>query len=118
MSATQTKIDRLRDTADELDQLPDLAVVWKNFKVPIEALESPRIGRVEIPEYNKRSGGHWHEGFLIAAGPSFREGVSLETKDLTDIAPTILALFGLSAPDYMDGKVMADALLDSELVVD
>jgi predicted AlkP superfamily phosphohydrolase/phosphomutase len=95
---------------EQIDQLPDLAVVWKNFGVPIEALESPRIGRVDIPEFNKRSGGHWHEGFLIGAGPAFRNGVSLELNDLTDVPPTILALFGLSTPAYMDGKVMADAM--------
>ncbi len=97
---------------DQIDQLPDLAVVWKNFTVPIEALESPRIGRVEIPEFNKRSGGHWHEGFLIATGPAFRKGVSLELNDLSDVAPTMLALFGLPTPDYMDGRVIAEALLD------
>ena len=97
---------------EQIDQLPDLAVVWNNFGVPIEALESPRIGRVEIPEFNKRSGGHWHEGFLIGTGPAFRKGLSLEPNDLTDVAPTILALFGLSAPDYMDGKVLAEAMTE------
>ena len=95
---------------EQIDQLPDLAVVWKNFGVPIKALESPRIGRVEIPEFNKRSGGHWHEGFLIGSGPAFRKGVSLEHNELTDVAPTILALFGLPTPDYMDGKVIAGAI--------
>jgi predicted AlkP superfamily phosphohydrolase/phosphomutase len=100
---------------EEIDQLPDLAVVWKNFGVPIKALESPRIGRVELPELNKRSGGHWHEGFLIGTGPAFRKGVSLEHSDLTDVAPTILALFGLPAPDYMDGKVIAGAMNESPI---
>lgn len=95
---------------EQIDQLPDLAVVWKNFGVPIEALESARIGRVEIPELNKRSGGHWHEGFLIGTGPAFRKGISLGNHDLTDVAPTILSLFGLPAPDYMDGKVIEEAL--------
>ena len=97
---------------EHIDQLPDLAVVWKNFGVPIEALESPRIGRVEIPEFNKRSGGHWHEGFLIGTGPAFRKGLSLQPSDLTDVAPTILALFGLSAPGYMDGKALAEAMTE------
>jgi len=89
---------------DQIDQLPDLAVVWNNFRVPIEALTSPRIGRVEIPVFNKRSGGHLHEGFLVGAGPLIRNGVSLERHDLEDVAPTLLALFGLPAPDYMDGN--------------
>jgi predicted AlkP superfamily phosphohydrolase/phosphomutase len=89
---------------------PDLAVVWKNFGAPIKALESPRIGRIEIPEFNKRSSGHWHEGFLIGTGPVFRKGVSLDHNDVTDVAPTILALFGLPTPDYMDGKMIAEAI--------
>jgi predicted AlkP superfamily phosphohydrolase/phosphomutase len=97
---------------DKIDNLPDLAVVWKNFAVPIEALESPRIGRIEIPEFNKRSGGHLHEGFLVAAGPAFRRGVSLKLNDLLDVAPTMLAVFGLPAPSYMDGRVIAEALVD------
>jgi predicted AlkP superfamily phosphohydrolase/phosphomutase len=103
---------------DQIDQLPDLAVVWKHFAVPIEALESPRIGRVEIPEFNKRSGGHWHEGFLIGAGSAFRSGLSLETRDLADVAPTVLALFGLPPPSYMDGKVISEALRDSREILD
>jgi predicted AlkP superfamily phosphohydrolase/phosphomutase len=103
---------------DQIDQLPDLAVVWKHFAVPIEALESPRIGRVEIPEFNKRSGGHWHEGFLIGAGSAFRSGLSLETRDLADVAPTVLALFGLPPPSYMDGKVISEALRDSREKLD
>ncbi|NND36878.1 MAG: hypothetical protein HKN81_07050 [Gammaproteobacteria bacterium] len=102
---------------EQIDQMPDLAIVWRNLDVPVEALESPRIGRVEIPEFNKRSGGHWHEGFLIAAGPDLKQGVSLGHRDLTDVAPTILALFGLPTPDYMDGAAMKDAFTDESIAV-
>lgn len=95
---------------DRIDQMPDLAIVWKNIGAPLQALESPRIGRVNIRVFNKRSGGHLHDGFFIGNGPNFRNGVSLEKRDLTDVAPTILALFGVHAPDYMDGDVMTGAM--------
>jgi predicted AlkP superfamily phosphohydrolase/phosphomutase len=65
---------------------------------------------VEIREYNKRSGGHRHEGFLIAAGPDFAATGELAIADLTDVAPTVLALFGLPVPDYMDGRPITAAL--------
>lgn len=96
---------------DQIDQLPDLAVVWRDIGRPIEALESPKTGRIEIPEYNKRAGGHRHYGFMAAAGPLFRTGMELGNSNLADVAPTILSLFNVLAPDYMDGQVISDALL-------
>ena len=83
-----------------------LQVFWNNIGGPIEALESPRIGRIDLTDYNKRPGGHWHEGFLLASGSPFRHGVTLEKADVLDIAPTILALYGIGMPSCMDGRVI------------
>jgi predicted AlkP superfamily phosphohydrolase/phosphomutase len=103
-------ISRQHFTGDQIDQLPDLAVVWKNIGVPIQSLESPRIGHVDMPEFNKRSGAHWHDGFLIGIGPDLGKGVSLKKNELINVPPTILALFGLRAPDYMDGSAITEAI--------
>lgn len=108
---------RERLSGEAIDQLPDLAVVWADTPVPITALQSPRIGRVELSEYNKRPGGHRHEGFLIAAGPQFAAGRALPTADLTDFAPTVLELFGLPLPDYLDGKPITGAFRCAEAVL-
>ena len=91
-----------------IDNIADIAVVWREGST-IEAVESPRIGRVELKEYHKRSGGHLHSGFLIAYGDCFQEGVELPIKDLMDIAPTILSLFNCPIPEVMDGKVIVEA---------
>ena len=105
------RVVKLREelSGDRIDHLPDLAVVWNNFGGPIEALESSRIGRIELKEHNKRPGGHWHEGFMLASGPLFRQGIALDNADLMDIAPTILALYGVEKPSYMDGRVIEEA---------
>jgi len=95
---------------DQIDQLPDVVVVWKNIGVPIQSLQSARIGQVDMPEFNKRTGGHWHDGFLIGVGPDLGQGVLLEKNDLMNVPPTILALFGVRAPDYMDGNVISEAI--------
>jgi predicted AlkP superfamily phosphohydrolase/phosphomutase len=101
------KIVRLRDVlwGENLDELPDIVVVWRPG-LPIEAVESPRIGRVELPEYHKRTGGHSEYGFLLASGPGIRENVVLEDIDLLDFAPTVLTMLGVDAPAFMDGKTM------------
>jgi predicted AlkP superfamily phosphohydrolase/phosphomutase len=103
-------ITRRHFTGDQIDQLPDLAVVWKNTGVPIQSLESPRIGHIDMPEFNKRSGAHWHDGFLIGVGPDLGKELSLKKDSLINVAPTILALFGLAIPDYMDGSPIMELM--------
>jgi arylsulfatase A-like enzyme len=51
---------------------------------------------------------------LIASGPDFRHGWSdeLPTGNI-DVAPTILWLLGLSAPQALDGRVLKEALTTS-----
>jgi arylsulfatase A-like enzyme len=53
---------------------------------------------------------------LIAAGPDFRRG---ETDDLptgnTDLAPTILRILGVKAPQQLDGRVLSEAMVDSHI---
>jgi len=51
---------------------------------------------------------------LIANGPDFRRG---QTDDLpsgnVDLAPTILAIFGIAPPQPMDGRVLSEAMVKS-----
>ena len=52
---------------------------------------------------------------LIAAGPDFRHG---EVDDLptgnTDLAPTILRVLGITAPQKMDGRILSEAVVNGE----
>ena len=53
---------------------------------------------------------------LIAAGPDFRRG---ELDDLpsgnVDLAPTILQILGIKAPLKMDGRILTEAMLSSDI---
>jgi arylsulfatase A-like enzyme len=54
---------------------------------------------------------------LIAAGPDFRRG---QTDDLpagnVDLAPTILHILGIKAPQEMDGRVLSEAMVNVDQV--
>jgi arylsulfatase A-like enzyme len=48
---------------------------------------------------------------LVAAGPDFRHGLINEVPSgNTDLAPTILHILGVAAPERMDGRVLFEAL--------
>jgi arylsulfatase A-like enzyme len=50
---------------------------------------------------------------LVAAGPGFRQGhVSEIPSGNIDLAPTVLRLLGIERPATMDGRVLAEALVD------
>ena len=54
---------------------------------------------------------------LVAAGPDFRRG---QTDDLptgnVDLAPTILHILGFNASKEMDGRILSEALVSTDLV--
>ena len=54
---------------------------------------------------------------LIAAGPDFRRG---QTDDLptgnVDVAPTLLHILGIKAPQEMDGRVLSEAMVSVDQV--
>jgi len=56
------------------------------------------------------SGTHRPNGMFLMWGTPARAGVWLEGARLYDLAPTILHLMGLPAPDDMDGRLLVDAL--------
>jgi arylsulfatase A-like enzyme len=66
-----------------------------------------------VPGQGTHGSGSPHDlrGVLIAAGPSFRRGV---TSDLPsgsiDLAPTVLAILGLAAEAPVDGRVLTEGL--------
>jgi len=49
-------------------------------------------------------------GLFIAYGRDFKKGLRIEGARITDVAPTVLHLYGLRAPAHMDGHVLVDAL--------
>jgi tetratricopeptide (TPR) repeat protein len=57
-------------------------------------------------------GADWHDrfGILVLHGPDVRRGVSVADASILDVAPTLLALYGLPVADDMDGRVLVEAI--------
>jgi arylsulfatase A-like enzyme len=74
-------------------------------------------------DWNRKAGQGTHatlsrfdiHGLLVAAGPDFRRG---EADDLptgnVDLAPTILRIFGITPPQPLDGRVLTEAMVNSD----
>lgn len=84
--------------------LPDLVVRW-NGSAPIEAVTSPSTGEIRIPSPDPRPGSHAGPGFMMACGPGIPVGRRLEQAMVLDLAPTLLARFGVRPPKHMTGTV-------------
>ena len=72
----------------------------------------------EIPELlfepsGWASGNHKPNGIFLGHGPSFSEKTWVDTPNIIDIAPTLLALLGLPIPDDVDGRVLRESFRDS-----
>ncbi|HEV8335440.1 MAG TPA: tetratricopeptide repeat protein [Candidatus Polarisedimenticolia bacterium] len=54
----------------------------------------------------------WHRryGILIATGPAFKQGTTISEVSVVDVAPTVLALFGLPVGEDMQGRPAVDLL--------
>src|SRR5581483_8689395 len=53
---------------------------------------------------------HRRLGIVAMGGPGVKRGALLRGASLLDIAPTVLALYGLPSGEDMDGKVLSQAL--------
>jgi predicted AlkP superfamily phosphohydrolase/phosphomutase len=106
-----TEVVRVREkySGEYLDDLPDLVVKWDG-EDPITSLTSPRVGTVSGILPDKRTGAHKTYGFLIANGENIKQNDDTETKDIEDIAPTILYLLGAKIPEDLDGKVLFEII--------
>ena len=91
---------------------PDIIIGWDPEAKVTRELATPEYGVVAsgqpgyavAPYY---SGNHRGNAFVVAQGPTVPEGTVLEGGSILDLAPTILAHFGVAAPEHMDGQVLA-----------
>jgi len=61
----------------------------------------------------KRTGEHEENGILLAVGPNIKKGVEIKDATVYDVTPTILHIFGIPIPSYIDGRVL-DALFEQK----
>ncbi|MFB3903565.1 MAG: alkaline phosphatase family protein [Acidobacteriota bacterium] len=103
-------------------QLPDLIINWDPEARVTNELLAGSFGRIRthepgygiVPFY---VGNHRPNAFAIVTGPEVPEGERLEDGHILDLAPTILWLLGLEAPEHMDGKVLVQLLGEKQLAV-
>lgn len=72
----------------------------------------------EGPKPGQTPGGindHGPIGILVMAGEGIKKGVRIGERCVTDITPTLLALYGLPVAEDMDGDVIDDALTEEFL---
>lgn len=59
-------------------------------------------------EYSTAALWHRRYGILIASGPAFREGAQVSEASILDVAPTVLAVYGLPVGEDMQGRPIVD----------
>jgi len=96
---------------ERVERLPDLLVKWcATPSAQHRAIVSEQFGTIAWPTpghaVTGRSGNHRPEGFLVAAGPGIGTA-SLDGAHIMDLAPTVLALFGVPTPSHMKGRPIA-----------
>lgn len=95
------------------DHMPDVVIVWNPAaRVTTELLMDPYgLVRVEHPNCGVApyyTGNHWPNAFVAARGPDVPDGLALQGASILDLAPTILARFGVEVPAYMDGRALPE----------
>jgi len=91
------------DPHDDFGRRPDLVLVPRGDLTVSRDLNDRRWHDV----YTSPAGTHRPEGILIAAGPGVRAG-RIDTADLVDLAPTLLALADVAIPSDVDGRVLGE----------
>jgi predicted AlkP superfamily phosphohydrolase/phosphomutase len=97
------RIDQLFP-GDRRDHLPDLTVIW-NDEAEIREVYSDRLGLVSEAPVDPRTGTHYPLSFMAARGARSRRG-KIQGGHIADLAPTLLAYFGINPPSEMDGRAI------------
>ncbi len=92
-----------------VDAAPDIVVTFHADRV----LSGLRCGDVIVTEPRGQDihiGQHRLDGVFLASGPAIQPGTAPQAPNLTDLAPTILHLLGLSVPADLDGRLLSEIL--------
>lgn len=106
----------------EGSRAPDLTV---SFRWETNANETGYPGMIPSTYGGPGKGQHGSmsqmeiRNILFASGPSFKSNITLETPSGNqDLAPTILKILGIEGDNGMDGRVLAEALVDGPSAAD
>jgi predicted AlkP superfamily phosphohydrolase/phosphomutase len=91
--------------------LPDLLVSADDWGCTFSKADFTGEVLVEGPFSPRHTGSHRMRGLYLASGPAFRApGGGAPAAEILDVAPTVLALFGLAPPPDRRGRVLAEIL--------
>jgi predicted AlkP superfamily phosphohydrolase/phosphomutase len=89
------------------DNAPDLIVGYRRgYRVSWEAAIGKTTRAVFQPNTKAWSGDHCVDPSLVPGILFCNHPIAEQNPRLIDVAPTVLSLFGVDVPDYMDGKAM------------
>jgi predicted AlkP superfamily phosphohydrolase/phosphomutase len=94
---------------------PDLHIVLDDYRAitfPLFAADNNVFAR----QIRGDSGSHRRHGILVAWGKDIQPRAPLRDARIEDIAPTVLHILGQSIPNYMDGRVLVEALQPARAV--
>ena len=94
-------------------QMPDIVITWDLDAKVTKELSADSCGRVRSPHAPYEltpyyTGNHKANAFAAMVGPGIEPGKVLEGASILDLAPSVLARFGIAAPAHMDGSVLRD----------
>jgi predicted AlkP superfamily phosphohydrolase/phosphomutase len=81
--------------------LPDLVVFWREHDRPLLRVRHPRVELTQTPHPFHRGSHHTTEGLLVGAGPAIRNAGRITDVNPLAVAPTLLSLLGIAAPESM-----------------
>jgi predicted AlkP superfamily phosphohydrolase/phosphomutase len=104
-----------------VEQAPDIIVHWGQREAYTYAFrvssKSKRLVWTEdidphraehLAFFTGKSGSHRDEGIFLAEGPAIMPGAVLNDAQIVDVAPTILHLLGVAAPEDLDGRALVE----------
>jgi predicted AlkP superfamily phosphohydrolase/phosphomutase len=93
--------------------MPDIVIIWDvDARVTTEVLIE-KLGLIRKPSASCQlppyyTGNHAPRAFAVAIGPDVPRGTSRTGGSILDLAPTILATFGIEAPEHMVGRLLGE----------
>jgi len=90
-----------------VELLPDIFAVWRQ-EAPLHRVISPKFGEIKCNYPGFRSGDHSTRCAFYACGPGIKPGRIDNAVSVCDFGPTIAARLGVTLPDWVDGKPVAE----------
>jgi predicted AlkP superfamily phosphohydrolase/phosphomutase len=85
------------------DVLPDVVVEWRERSS--RRLYSSRLGTIDVPPVDRRTGQHRPDGWWIARGGGTGTArLNDERVGTIDVGPSVLSFMGVPVPDHMTGR--------------